>query len=42
MDGIELTRKIKGRNTAKKSVVTMISSADWAVIKDVALNAGVD
>jgi signal transduction histidine kinase/CheY-like chemotaxis protein len=42
MDGIELTRKIKRKSSAKKSVVTMISSADWTAIKDEALDAGVD
>jgi signal transduction histidine kinase/CheY-like chemotaxis protein/ABC-type amino acid transport substrate-binding protein len=41
MDGIELTRKIKAYEKDKPSVVVMISSADWAVIKDMALDAGV-
>jgi PAS domain S-box-containing protein len=41
MDGIELTRKIKAHDKERPSVVVMISSADWAVIKDAALDAGV-
>jgi CheY-like chemotaxis protein/two-component sensor histidine kinase len=41
MDGIELTRKIKTYDKDRPSVVVMISSADWAVIKDMALDAGV-
>jgi CheY-like chemotaxis protein len=41
MDGIELTRKIKAHDKERQSVVVMISSADWAVIKDTALDAGV-
>jgi CheY-like chemotaxis protein len=41
MDGIELTRKIKAHDKDRQSVVVMISSADWAVIKDMALDAGV-
>jgi CheY-like chemotaxis protein len=41
MDGIELTRKIKMYDKDRPSVVVMISSADWAVIKDTALDAGV-
>jgi PAS domain S-box-containing protein len=41
MDGIELTRKIKIHDKDRPSVVVMISSADWAVIKDIALDAGV-
>jgi CheY-like chemotaxis protein len=41
MDGIELTRKIKAHDKDRRSVVVMISSADWAVIKDTALDAGV-
>jgi CheY-like chemotaxis protein/two-component sensor histidine kinase len=42
MDGIELTRWIKTRNTDSASVVIMISGTDWSVIKDAALDAGVD
>jgi CheY-like chemotaxis protein len=42
MDGIELTRKIKAHDKDRPSVVVMISSADWAVIKDTALDAGVN
>jgi PAS domain S-box-containing protein len=41
MDGIELTRKIKAHDRDRPSVVVMISSADWAVIKEMALDAGV-
>jgi CheY-like chemotaxis protein len=41
MDGIELTRRIKAHDKERQSVVVMISSADWAVIKDMALDAGV-
>jgi signal transduction histidine kinase/DNA-binding response OmpR family regulator/ABC-type amino acid transport substrate-binding protein len=41
MDGIELTRKIKAHDKDMQSVVVMISSADWTVIKDMALDAGV-
>jgi CheY-like chemotaxis protein len=41
MDGMELTRKIKAHDKDRPSVVVMISSADWAVIKDMALDAGV-
>jgi len=48
IDGIELTRKIKGRavgvgeNKAGNSVIIMISSADWNCIEDEAKAAGVD
>jgi signal transduction histidine kinase/DNA-binding response OmpR family regulator/ABC-type amino acid transport substrate-binding protein len=42
MDGIELTRRIKAHDKDRPSVVVMISSADWAVIKDTALDAGVN
>jgi CheY-like chemotaxis protein len=41
MDGMELTRKIKAHDKGRPSVVVMISSVDWAVIKDMALDAGV-
>jgi signal transduction histidine kinase/DNA-binding response OmpR family regulator len=41
MDGIELTRKIKAHDKDRPSVVVMISSADWAVIKETAIDAGV-
>jgi PAS domain S-box-containing protein len=41
MDGIELTRKIKARENGRPSVVVMISSTDWAEIKEMALDAGV-
>lgn len=45
MDGIELTKYIRGKEVGKSNypaVVTMITSADWALIKDDALAAGVD
>jgi len=42
IDGLELTRRIKGREGSKHSVVTMISSVDWTAIKEKALSAGVD
>jgi CheY-like chemotaxis protein/two-component sensor histidine kinase len=42
MDGIELTRRIKSRGTGRPSVVTMITAADWAQIKEEAFKAGVD
>jgi CheY-like chemotaxis protein/two-component sensor histidine kinase len=42
MDGMELTKRIKSRTGNKPSVVIMISSVDWTVIKDEALEAGVD
>ncbi|MDR0196665.1 MAG: response regulator [Oscillospiraceae bacterium] len=42
MDGMELTKRIKKREGGARSVVTMISSADWALIKDEAVSAGVD
>jgi signal transduction histidine kinase/DNA-binding response OmpR family regulator len=41
MDGIELTRKIKAYDRDRPSVVVMITSADWVVIKEMALDAGV-
>ena len=41
MDGIELTRKIKGR-TEGNSVVIMISSTAWSTIANEARAAGVD
>jgi CheY-like chemotaxis protein len=41
MDGMELTRKIKARDKDRPSVVVMISSVDWAAIKDMAYDAGV-
>jgi CheY-like chemotaxis protein/two-component sensor histidine kinase len=41
MDGIELTRKIKTHDKDRPSVVVMISSADWALIKEMAIDAGV-
>jgi signal transduction histidine kinase/DNA-binding response OmpR family regulator len=47
MDGMELARKIKDSAPLKngapaKSVVTMISATEWAVIEDDAKQAGVD
>jgi signal transduction histidine kinase/CheY-like chemotaxis protein len=41
MDGMELTRHIK-RNDKNKSVVIMISAAEWTTIEDAAKDAGVD
>jgi PAS domain S-box-containing protein len=41
MDGLELTRKIKEHDRERPSVVVMISSADWGLIKEIAVNAGV-
>jgi signal transduction histidine kinase/DNA-binding response OmpR family regulator len=44
MDGLEFTRIIKSRDREahRKSVVIMISSTEWSVIKDDAAEAGVD
>ncbi|MDR1318514.1 MAG: response regulator, partial [Treponema sp.] len=41
MNGMELSRRIKKFNS-DKSVVTMISGAEWGVIEDKARKAGVD
>jgi signal transduction histidine kinase/CheY-like chemotaxis protein len=41
MNGIELSKKIKERQSSK-SVVTMISSTEWSIIADEAKAAGVD
>ena len=41
MDGISLTKRIKAHNS-KQSVVTMVTSEDWAQIKDEAASSGVD
>ncbi|MFP3153829.1 response regulator [Lachnospiraceae bacterium ZAX-1] len=41
MDGIELSRQIKGHGT-DKSVVIMISATEWSVIAENAKEAGVD
>jgi signal transduction histidine kinase/DNA-binding response OmpR family regulator len=41
MDGVQLAAELKSRESSK-SVVIMISSAEWATIEDVAKNAGVD
>jgi signal transduction histidine kinase/CheY-like chemotaxis protein len=45
IDGMELTRRIKGHSAESdqsKSVVTMISATEWALIADEAKAAGVD
>jgi signal transduction histidine kinase/DNA-binding response OmpR family regulator len=46
MDGIELARRIKAilpeAGSPLKSVITMISAAEWTVIEDEAKKAGVD
>jgi signal transduction histidine kinase/DNA-binding response OmpR family regulator len=44
MDGLEFTRIIKSRDKEahRKSVVIMISSTEWSIIKDEAAEAGVD
>ena len=42
MDGIELTKQIKANHSKKPSVVTMITAADWELVKDEAESAGVD
>ena len=42
MDGIELTKQIKAKHNKKPSVVTMITAADWEMVKHEAENAGVD
>jgi signal transduction histidine kinase/CheY-like chemotaxis protein len=41
MDGMELTRHIKGRDK-NKSVVIMISATEWTIIEKTAKEAGVD
>ncbi|MDR2421406.1 MAG: response regulator [Oscillospiraceae bacterium] len=41
MDGVELTRRLKGAGRGK-SVVIMISSADWSAIEEEGRRAGVD
>jgi CheY-like chemotaxis protein len=41
MDGIDLTRRIKAKD-GNKSVVIMISSAEWTSLKKAAKKAGVD
>ena len=41
MDGIELSRRIKGIN-ADKSIIIMISSAEWQEIEGEAKGAGID
>jgi len=48
MDGVELTRILKakntgdGRNAARKSIVIMMSSIDWSVIAEEAKQSGVE
>jgi CheY-like chemotaxis protein len=42
MDGIELTRRIKSRSGIQQFAVIMITAADWAQIKDEAVDAHVD
>ncbi|MDR1049012.1 MAG: response regulator, partial [Synergistaceae bacterium] len=42
MDGIELSRRIKGLGTGHASVVIMISAAEWNTIENEARAAGVD
>ncbi|MCL2628555.1 MAG: response regulator [Oscillospiraceae bacterium] len=42
MDGIELTRKIRSTDLKRKSVVIMISSTEWTVIRERAEQVGVD
>jgi CheY-like chemotaxis protein len=42
MDGVELTRRIKAMSTETPSVVTMITAADWELVKNEATEAGVD
>jgi signal transduction histidine kinase/DNA-binding response OmpR family regulator len=41
MDGVELAAELKSRESSK-SVVIMISSAEWAAVEDKAKKAGVD
>ncbi|MDR1618617.1 MAG: response regulator [Treponema sp.] len=41
MDGVELTRHIR-RSDKNKSVVIMISAAEWTAVEDAAKDAGVD
>ena len=42
MDGIEFTRQIKSGKTKNNPVVIMVTSADWADIRDEAVKSGVD
>jgi len=42
MDGIELTKRIKTHNFDKKSIIIMISSTEWSLIRDEANGVGVD
>jgi CheY-like chemotaxis protein len=42
MDGIELTRRIRAHKGDGPSMAIMITSADWDIIKDDALKAGVN
>jgi len=42
MDGIQLTAEFKACHEEVKSVVIMISAADWAIVEKEAVKAGVD
>ncbi|MCL2051909.1 MAG: response regulator [Lachnospiraceae bacterium] len=42
MDGIELTRQIKGKKDGRPAVVIMITAMDWEQVKAEAFKAGVD
>ena len=42
MDGVELTKKIKSHNKDRQPVVIMITALDWELIRDEAMQAGVD
>ena len=42
IDGLELTKAFKASESGSKSVVVMISSAEWSSIEHEAKNAGVD
>jgi CheY-like chemotaxis protein len=42
MDGIELTKRIRALEQSRPSVVTIITAADWSLIRDEAHRFGVD
>jgi len=42
MDGIQLTSELKNRHESAKSVVIMITSAEWSIVEKEARSAGVD
>jgi signal transduction histidine kinase/CheY-like chemotaxis protein len=42
MDGIKLASELKSRHTTTKSIVIMITAAEWTAIETEARNAGVD